>query len=158
MAVTFAAQGGPMKRVSQVLEEKRLKGVISVEATAPVQEAMQLMVAANIGALVVVDEGQLAGLLSERDYVRRIAATGRSPVGVCVAEVASPVVSVVSPSFTTEECMALMTSLRLRHLPVVDGGHVRGVVSIGDMVKDVLGEQRFVIEQLEAYIARVPNA
>jgi CBS domain-containing protein len=146
-----------MKRLREVLEEKELQLLITTSPDAPLVEAARLMALWNVGALLVLDEGQLVGILSERDYVRATALD--EPVAdKRVEDVMARSVRVLPADLTTDECMMLMTHLRLRHLPVTDAGDVIGIVSIGDLVKDVVGEQAFVIEQLERYITRAPNA
>jgi CBS domain-containing protein len=118
-----------------------------------VLDAVRRMAEANIGALVVLEYGQVAGMLSERDCVRKLILEDRAARGVPVKEIMSAPVLVVRPTHTSDECMALMTESRLRHLLVIDGGRLTGLVSIGDLVKQVISEQKFVIEQLEHYIA-----
>jgi CBS domain-containing protein len=140
-----------------VIEEKSLQELITTSPSTPVVEAARLMTLWNVGALLVLEEGRLIGLLSERDYVRA-AALDEHLRDKRVEDVMVRSVRVLPADLTTDECMVLMTHLRLRHLPVSEGGEVIGIVSIGDLVKDVVGEQAFVIEQLERYITRAPNA
>ena len=111
------------------------------------------MAEANIGALVVVEQGQVVGIVSERDCARKVILPARSAADTQVHQIMSAPVLVVQPDRTSEECMALMTENRLRHLPVMDGSKLIGMVSIGDMVKQVVSDQQFVIEQLEHYIS-----
>ena len=141
-----------MKTVRELLRSKPIQTVYFVSPSTPVTEAVKLMAARNIGALVVMDEGHIAGVVSERDYVRKLAAEGLEADHVAVREIMTSPVMYVEPGQTNEECMALMTDNRLRHLPVVERGRLLGLISIGDLVKDIISEQQFVIEQLEHYI------
>ncbi len=141
-----------MKAVIEILRNKPIHGVRAIEPKANVREAVHLMAEHNVGALLVMKGEKVVGIVSERDYVRRIAALDKDPDEVRVEEImSSPVIS-VSPRHSNEECMSLMTKSRLRHLPVIDEGQLLGVVSIGDLVKDIISEQAFVIEQLNHYI------
>jgi CBS domain-containing protein len=141
-----------MHTVADIL---KVKGgdVWSVAPEATVLQAIELMADKNVGALVVLDRGGLVGILSERDYARRIALMGRASKDTSVRDVLTGRVLCVKPDRTIQECMALMTSKHVRHLPVVEESKVIGVVSIGDIVKALISEQRFVIEQLEQYIS-----
>jgi len=141
-----------MKTVQQVLHAKS-GPVLSVAPDATVYDALALMARHDIGALVVLDGVTLCGMFSERDYARKVTLHGRSSRTLPVAEIMTGDVVTVGPDGTIDDCMALMTDHRIRHLPVVDHGRVVGLVSIGDVVKAQLDEQRFVIEQLEHYIA-----
>jgi CBS domain-containing protein len=147
-----------MKRIRDVIAEKSLQRLVTVEPWTTVAEAAHLMTEWNVGALLVMQDGQLVGLLSERDYVRGIACAGRHPEGVAVRDIMTRNVRMVSEELTSEECMSLMTHFRTRHLPVLSGNKVLGVISIGDLVKDVVSEKAFIIDELERYIARVPFA
>jgi CBS domain-containing protein len=147
-----------MKLVRNILEEKSLQELITVAPDASVVEAARLMTLWNVGALLVLDaEGQMIGLVSERDFVRE-ASVGEPLEARTVEDIMQREVRLVPAELSTEECMALMTHLRLRHLPVTDGERVLGIVSVGDLIRDVVGEQAFVIEQLELYIRRAANA
>jgi CBS domain-containing protein len=117
-------------------------------------DAIKLMAEKNIGAVLVGEGGKVAGIFTERDYARKIALMAKSSRDTALREVMTAEVMYVGPAQTSEECMALMTENRLRHLPVMDNGKLVGLVSIGDLVKDVISEQKFLIEQLEQYIAR----
>ena len=140
-----------MKTVKEILEAKSHK-LLSISPQASVLDALKLMADRDIGALVVLDGGSLAGIFSERDYARKVILHGKSSKATPVSEIMTHKVVCVRPDQSVEECMALMTDKRIRHLPVLDGGDVIGVISIGDVVKEVISEQRFVIEQLEHYI------
>ncbi len=140
-----------MKTVQQLLDTKS-GAVLSVSPRATVYDALALMAQHDIGALVVLEDGRLCGMFSERDYARKVILLGRSSRTMAVADVmTSNVVSVTSGS-TVDACMALMTDHRIRHLPVLEEAKVIGLVSIGDLVKAQIDEQRFVIKQLENYI------
>ena len=141
-----------MKTVQQVLHAKS-GPVLSVSPDATVYDALALMARHDIGALVVLEGDRLCGMFSERDYARKVILHGRSSRTMPVADIMTAEVVTVAPYRTVDECMALMTDHRIRHLPVFDGAGVVGLVSIGDLVKAQLDELRFVIEQLEHYIA-----
>lgn len=142
-----------MKTVAQILKLKPA-GVISIRPDAPVLEALKLLADRDVGAVLVMDGSRLAGIVSERDYARKVALKGKSSGDTPVSEIMTREVICVTPAQTNEECMALMTAKRLRHLPVIDKGQVVGVLSIGDLVKDAISEQQFIIDQLEHYIHR----
>jgi CBS domain-containing protein len=133
----------------------RLKGqtVHSVRPDDTVLAALGVMAKHEIGAVLVLDGDELIGILTERDYARKVALVGRSSKDSPVRSIMTADVVCVSPSRTVEECMGLMTERRLRHLPVVENGHVVGLVSIGDLVKAMIDEQAFTINQLKNYIA-----
>jgi CBS domain-containing protein len=144
-------RGGAMKSVAQLL---RAKGhvVHSVAPTALVLECLELFATKGIGAALVMEGEKMVGIFTERDYARKVALLGKSSKELKVHEVMSTDVLCVGPDRTNEECMALMTEKRIRHLPVVEGGKVIGVISIGDLVKDIIAEQEFIIAQLEHYV------
>ncbi|MBO9851790.1 CBS domain-containing protein [Xanthomonas phaseoli] len=127
--------------------------VFAVAADAAVIEAIRLMAEKAIGAVLVMDGSRLVGIVSERDYARKVVLRDRSSSTTSVAEIMSAEVVTVSPSDTVERCMQLMTDGRFRHLPVVENGRVQGVISIGDLVKAVIEAQRQDIDQLQRYIA-----
>jgi len=116
-------------------------------------DAIKLMADKNIGALLVMEADEVAGIITERDYARKVVLMSRSSKQTTVREIMTSAVMYVGPEQTSEECMVLMTENRLRHLPVIDGGRLLGIISIGDLVKDIIAEQRFTIEQLEHYIS-----
>jgi CBS domain-containing protein len=132
----------------------KIKGhaVRSVAPTATVLDALRALAEHDIGAVLVLDGDKLVGIFSERDYARKVVLAGRSSKDSQVAEVMTAHVVCVAPQRTIEECMALMTEKRLRHLPVLDHKRVIGIVSIGDLVKATIDEQRFTIAQLQSYI------
>jgi CBS domain-containing protein len=141
-----------MRTVRQLLEGKK-PGVVTIDSTEPVRTAIQLMADHYIGALPVLESGKLAGIVSERDYARKVVLMGRKSTETTVGTIMSAPVIVVGPQITVNECMVLMTEKRIRHLPVVDEGALVGVISIGDCVKAVIDEQRHEIEDLRRYIA-----
>ncbi|HTS16584.1 MAG TPA: CBS domain-containing protein [Verrucomicrobiae bacterium] len=140
-----------MHTVSELLREKGSQ-VWTISPDATVYEALQLMAAKNIGSLVVVEEGNITGMFTERDYARKVVLQGRSSKTTAVSELMTTDVLYVNPNDTIENCMAIMTSKRLRHLPVMDGDKLVGVVSIGDIVKVIISEREFTIRELERYI------
>ncbi len=141
-----------MKNARELLEAKGSE-VWSVHPDAAVYDAIEMMADKEVGALMVLDGGALVGVISERDYARKVILRGRSSKDTAVKEIMTARVIYARPDQTVEECMALMTEKRIRHLPIVDGNELLGVVSIGDLVKTMLAEQQFVIEQLEQYIS-----
>jgi CBS domain-containing protein len=141
-----------MTAVARILKSKADQTVYSIASAASVFDAVKLMADKGIGALLVMEGETIVGLITERDYARKIVLMGRSSKETPVREIMTSPVMYVGPDQTSEECMALMTENRLRHLPVLDGGKLIGLISIGDLVKDIISEQRFVIEQLEHYI------
>jgi CBS domain-containing protein len=134
------------------LLDRKDRAIFSVEPQAPVLEAIRAMAAHHVGALLVMQADTLAGIVSERDYARKVILLGRSSADTPVRDIMTFPVITVSPDDTVQTCMQLMTDKRVRHLPVIDGGRVVGMVSIGDLVKAVIAEQRAQIEQLEHYI------
>ncbi|MBL0313536.1 MAG: CBS domain-containing protein [Holophagaceae bacterium] len=143
-----------MKRVDQVLREKG-PDFWSVTPGATVFKALELMAKQNIGAVLVMEEGGLAGIFSERDYARKVVLEGKSSKDIPVKEIMTSKVVCVRPEQSIEECMALMTNKHIRHLPVIEGDQVVGVISLGDVVKAKISEQEFTISQLEHYITGV---
>ena len=140
-----------MKSLQQLLHAKGAQ-VHSIRPDAKVIDALQLMAAKDIGALIVLEGGRLVGIMSERDYARKVILQGKSSHDIQVREIMTGDVVTVEPSRTIEECMALMTARRIRHLPVCDADELVGLVSIGDLVKEVIAEQEQTIRQLESYI------
>ena len=140
-----------MTYVSQLLDRKG-RATYSIEPEDPVLEAIQLMADHHVGALLVMKGEQLVGIVSERDYARKVILMGRSSAETPVWQIMSSPVLTVSLRHSVQECMELMTEHRVRHLPVVESGRVVGIVSIGDLVKAVIQDQQETIEQLESYI------
>ncbi|BAO44519.1 CBS domain-containing protein [Thiolapillus brandeum] len=140
-----------MKTVQNILDQKG--GVVhTVDASKTVLEAIGELARKGIGALVVLKEGKPVGLFSERDYTCKVILTGKRSENTPVGDVMTRELVVVGPDTQVDECMALMTEKRIRHLPVLDHGELIGLVSIGDIVKDIISEQQVVIEQLERYV------
>jgi CBS domain-containing protein len=142
-----------MKSVAQLLASKPGAIVHTVAPDASVAEAAELMARHNIGALLVLDGERIAGIVSERDLARKMLVIPRQPHTTPVSAIMQAKVRCVHVAHTNEDCMALMTEKRLRHLPVLDDGRLVGLISIGDLVKDIISEQQFLIEQLEHYIS-----
>lgn len=144
-----------MKTVRRLLQGKT-KGVYSISPGSVVDDALKLMVEKDVGALVVLDGHTLVGIVTERDVARKVTLAGLSSATTVVGTVMTERVLYVRPDQTVEECMALMTERHLRHLPVIEEGHVIGLVSIRDIVADIIAEKSFMIEQLEHYIYAIP--
>jgi CBS domain-containing protein len=141
-----------MVSVRQLLSRKAPE-VWSIDAEQPVLEAIQVMADRRVGALPVTRNGELVGVVSERDYARKVILLGRSSAETPVWQIMSSPVVTVSPGEDVRKCMQLMTDKRIRHLPVIDSGRMIGVISIGDLVRAVIEEQEHTIEQLERFIA-----
>ena len=142
-----------MKTVAELLKSKSVNSVFSIAPDASVFDAVKLMAEKNIGALLITNDEDLVGIFTERDYSRKLVLAGLSSKETPVRDVMTSNVMYVRPAQTNEECMALMTENRLRHLPVMDNGRLLGLLSIGDLVKDIMSEQQFTIKQLEHYIS-----
>ena len=140
-----------MHTVRQLLDAKP-RQVVTIAPDASVFEALELMAEKDIGAVVVVHDDRVVGILSERDYARKVILHNKASRDITVDEIMTDRVLYVSPGHTVEECMALMTDKRIRHLPVMNGDELIGVLSIGDLVKATISEQDFTIRQLERYI------
>jgi CBS domain-containing protein len=141
-----------MHTLLEILEEKGNE-VLRIDAGVSVLEAVEQMVDANVGSLLVTDRGEDVGIVTERDYLRRVALSGRTEEEIAVREIISSPLIVATGETTVEECMALMTDRRIRHVPVVDGNKVVGMVSIGDLVKFTSKQQSFEIKYLTEYIS-----
>ena len=140
-----------MKTVRQLLRTKGHE-ILSVAPETAVFDALQLMAENNVGAVLVLEGERLVGIFSERDYARKVILKGKSSKEIPVREIMSTHVLYVRPQQTIEDCMALMTDKRVRHLPVMEEERLVGVISIGDVVKAIIAEQEFMIEQLQNYI------
>jgi CBS domain-containing protein len=140
-----------MTTVRHLLDGKG-RALFSIEPEDPVLEAVRMMADRHVGALLVMRGTELAGILSERDYARKVVLLGRSSAETPVWQIMTSPVITVSPDNSVQDCMRLMTDRRIRHLPVMEGGKVVGMISIGDLVKAVIEEQQKTIEQLETYI------
>ena len=140
-----------MNRLVEILEEEG-GGVLEIDADASVLDAVQLMVEKNVGSLLVTVGGEITGIVTERDYLRRVTLEGRTDAETRVGEIMSSPLVVVTPDTSIDECMAVMTDRRIRHLPVVEEGRVVGLVSIGDLVKFKSKQQTFEIQYLTNYI------
>ena len=141
-----------MRTVRQLLADKPAE-VFAVAPDAPVVEAIRLMADKSIGAVLVLRGEMLAGILSERDYARKVVLQGRSSADTPASAIMTAQVVTVAPDTPVHACMQLMTERRIRHLPVLEGGRVVGVISIGDLVKAVIADQQLELEQLQRYIA-----
>ena len=141
-----------MSILAHILNSKPDHTVYTITPTATVFEAVKLMAEKNIGALVVVEGEKVVGMITEREYARTIVLMARSSKTTAVRDIMVTPVIYMLPDQTSEECMALMTERRLRHFPVIDKGKLIGVISIGDLIKDVIAEQKFTIQQLQHYI------
>jgi len=141
-----------MTSVAKILQSKPDTTVHTIAPTALVFDALKRMADKGIGALLVTEGEAIAGIFTERDYARKIALMGRTSSVTQVRDVMTSAVRFVRPDQTSEQCMQIMSTGRLRHLPVVDNGKLVGMISIGDLVKDIISEQKFIIEQLEHYI------
>lgn len=140
-----------MKTIKQLLEKKG-RTIWSIGPDDSVYNAIALMAEKGIGALIVIDNNKPVGIVSERDYARKVVLKGRSSTATRIRDIMSSPVIYAGTDQTIEGCMALMTDKRIRHLPILEKGELFAVISIGDLVKTIIEEQRFVIEQLQSYI------
>ncbi|WP_148714346.1 CBS domain-containing protein [Chitinolyticbacter meiyuanensis] len=141
-----------MKNARHLLVEKQLHETISISPQATVYQALQLMAEKNIGAVLVMEGDKLVGIFSERDYARKVVLMGKTSAGTAVADIMTRRLVCVPPTMLVDECLALMTEKRIRHLPVLDDDSVLGVLSIGDLVREKIADQEYTIEQLSHYI------
>ena len=141
-----------MKSVKQLLDNKGHE-IYCIEPDASVFDAIKLMAEKEIGALLVMEGDKLAGIISERDYARKVILKGRSSRETPIKDIMTAQVTCAHPEQSVQECMALMTDKRVRHLPILENNLVTGMISIGDLVKAIIAEQQFTIEQLEQYIS-----
>jgi CBS domain-containing protein len=138
--------------IRRILTQRAEKVVWSVRPNATVFEALELMAKKDVGALLVIEDGTLCGIISERDYARKVILVGKASRETLVEEIMSPSLISVTPDSTVDECMRVMTENRVRHLPVLDNGQVAGIVSIGDLVNWIISAHEETISQLEAYV------
>jgi CBS domain-containing protein len=142
-----------MGNVKSILDAKGYS-IFSVEPTITVYQAIELMCEKNIGGLLIVDDGKLAGIFTERDYARKLILKGKSSRDTLIGELMTPNPFTVSTKSSIEECMQIMSDRHFRHLPVVDDGKLIGMISIGDVVRQVINDQKSVIEHLQQYISQ----
>ncbi len=140
-----------MKTIRQILDKKG-RGAFTVTSDSSVFDALKLMAEKNIGAVIVADYDNVVGIMSERDYARKVILHGKASKDTPVKEIMTEKVLYVTPENTTDECMALMADKRIRHLPVLETGKLIGVISISDIVNAIIEEDKYIIEQLENYI------
>jgi CBS domain-containing protein len=152
VAIRVAARGETTVHTVKQLLESKGHDVWSVSPDTSVLEAIKKMADKRIGALLVLDRGKPVGIVSERDYARKVILQGRSSQETPVKDIMTTRVVCARPDLNVEECMAIMTDKRIRHLPVMEGDEVLGMISIGDLVKAIIAEQQFLINQLERYI------
>jgi CBS domain-containing protein len=141
-----------MITVKQVLKDKGYSDVWSITPHASVYEALKLMSDKNVGALPVVEAGKLVGIISERDYARKVILKGKSSLETPVKEIMTEEVIPVHPDQSMEECMMLITNKRIRHLPILENDHLVGIISIGDVLKEIISDQKTFIQSLQDYI------
>jgi CBS domain-containing protein len=141
-----------MKLINHVLKHKGNSEIWSIGPEAPVYEALKMMADKNVGALMVMQGGKVAGVISERDYARKIILLGKSSKETLVREIMTSPVIYTTPNETIEHCMALMTAKHIRHLLVMNDEKLVGIISMGDLVKAIIGSQKELIRQLENYI------
>ena len=141
-----------MRTVAQVIQTKTIQQIHTIESDDTVLRALQLMAEHNIGALPVTENGKVVGVISERNYARKCVLKGRASVGTMVREIMNSPVTTVTPKQSVSECLSLITDRHLRHLPVLEDDQLVGLVSIGDLVKETIAEQKDLIQQLEQYI------
>ncbi len=142
-----------MGSVKNILDAKGYS-IFSVESTITVYQAIELMCEKNIGGLLIVDNGKLAGIFTERDYARKLILKGKSSRETLIGELMTPNPFTVNTQSSIEECMQIMSDRHFRHLPVVDDGKLMGMISIGDVVRQVINDQKSIIEHLQQYIAQ----
>ena len=140
-----------MTTVRQLLDQKGWE-ILSIDPSATVFDAVAKMAEKDVGSLVVMDDDEIVGMITERHYARNVVLKGKTSPATPISDIMERNVVVVQPEQSVEQCMAIMTDKRIRHLPVVDGEKLIGVISIGDLVKSIVGDQKFTIGQLEHYI------
>ena len=141
----------------KVLKNSKFKGIkqniISVNPKNTVFEALEIMVQKNVGSILVMDEDKFAGIFTERDYARKLILQGKSSKETLIGEIMTLNPVTITPDFSIEDCMHLMTDKFIRHLPVIENNKLIGIISIGDLVKSIIEEQKFIIDNLEHYIS-----
>lgn len=145
-----------MTTVRQILKSKVANEVWTVHGQQMVREALRLMAEKNIGAVVVMQDGRIEGIFSERDYARKVVLMNRSSDSTRVSEVTTRNIYTVNPKTLIKECMTLMTDNRIRHLPVIENEKLIGIISLGDLVKEIISHQKFLIEELVKYVTNSP--
>jgi CBS domain-containing protein len=141
-----------MKTLKQILNDKKHQEVISIAPNRPVFDALVVLAEYKIGALAVIDDGQLVGIFSERDYAREVVLKGRSSRTTMISEVMTSKVISASPDDLVDSAMQTMSDKRIRHLPIVENGEILGMLSVGDLLKETIAYQQTLIQQLENYI------
>ncbi|WP_410500073.1 CBS domain-containing protein [Chitinibacter sp. S2-10] len=141
-----------MKTARQLLGEKAERSTISVSPNATVYQALQIMADNNIGAILVMDGDRLVGIFSERDYARKVVLMGKTSAGTPISEIMTHKLVCVPPTALVDDCLGLITEKRIRHLPVIEGDKVIGILSIGDLVREKIADQEFTIDQMKHYI------
>ena len=141
-----------MKTISQFLEQGN-RAIHAVRPDTTVREALELLAQHNIGALMVIDDSHLVGIFSERDYARKVALKGKSSSDALVSEIMTSKVITIHTRHTIDQCMQIMTDNHIRHLPIVNDQEVMGLISIGDVVREMIAYQKSMIDQLQSYIA-----
>lgn len=142
-----------MAKVRNILEKKG-NAIFSVPSKTSVYKAIEMMSEKRVGGVLIVDDGKLVGIFTERDYARKLILRGKSSKDTTMDEIMTANPFTVTPDDSIEECMVMMTEKHIRHLPVMDNGQLAGLISIGDLVKHIMEEQKFIIEHLEGYINR----
>ena len=141
-----------MEKIRNILQSKK-QSIISVNPKNTVYEALEIMVQKNVGSILVMDEDKFAGIFTERDYARKLILQGKSSKETLIGEIMTLNPVTITPNFSIEDCMHLMTDKFIRHLPVIENNKLIGIISIGDLVKSIIEEQKFIIDNLEHYIS-----
>ena len=141
-----------MEKIRNILQSKK-QSIISVNPKNTVYEALEVMVQKNVGSILVMDEDKFAGIFTERDYARKLILQGKSSKETLIGEIMTLNPVTITPDFSIEDCMHLMTDKFIRHLPVIENNKLIGIISIGDLVKSIIEEQKFIIDNLEHYIS-----
>ena len=141
-----------MEKIRNILQSKK-QSIISVNPKNTVYEALEVMVQKNVGSILIMDEDEFAGIFTERDYARKLILQGKSSKETLIGEIMTLNPVTITPDFSIEDCMHLMTDKFIRHLPVIENNKLIGIISIGDLVKSIIEEQKFIIDNLEHYIS-----